>query len=273
MQIEFLVCTIDDRIRSVEDLLLAPMENVRYLIAWQNSREYEAKGQHREPPSLLKNRKDVRILRTSGKGVSRNRNHALRHAQGDLLVISDDDCQYSEKSIHNIREAFSRHPDAGIIQFQSHTPDGIPHHNYPPHACDYACRPRFTFFNSVELVLRRSAALPFFDERFGIGAYLGCGEEEVLVENAMRKGLKVYYEPLPLCVSPGGTTGTNFLTSKAVQRAKGGVLAVMHGTLPAFARCAKYAFFHVKATFLKRFCLLGEMAKGIVYVLTHHPIP
>jgi len=273
MLIEFLICTIDGRIGRVENILLPPMEGVCYLVAWQNSEKYAEKAAHERLPHFLENRKDVRLIRTEGRGLSRNRNNALRQARGDLLVISDDDCRYTEQGIANIREAFSRHPDADIMQFQAFTPEGQPHKAYSEKGFSYAQRPRFTYLSSIELVVRRRARLPHFDERFGIGAYLGCGEEEVFVENAMRNGLHVYYEPLMLCVSEGETTGTRFLTSKPVQRAKGGTLAVIHGPLSALARCVKYAFRHAEAPFLKRFRLLAEMTKGIVYVLTHHPIP
>jgi len=273
MLIELLICTIDDRIKRVEELLLPPMEGVCYLVAWQNSERYAGKAEHDRIPIFLENRKDVRLIRTEGHGLSRNRNTALRQARGDLLAISDDDCTYTEQGIANIREAFSRHPDADIIQFQAYTPEGHPHNPYSKQSFNFANRPRFTFFASFELVVRRCARLPHFDERFGIGAYLGCGEEEVFIENAMQNGLRVYYEPLMLCVSPDGATGTRFLTSKSVQRAKGGTLTVIHGPLPAFARCVKYAFHYAQTPFMKRFRLLGEMTKGIVYVLTHHPIP
>lgn len=271
--VEFLVCTIDGRIKNTESLLMHPQEGVSYLVAWQQTDVFIEKGEEKSLPAFLSARKDVRVVTMRGKGLSRNRNLALEHAHGDLLVVADDDCRYTAESVANIRKAAATHPDAAIMLLQAYSTEGKPLHNYSAESYEYRNRPRFSFVSSCELVMRHAARLPRFDERFGIGAYLGCGEEEVFVHEASRKGLKIYYEPLPLVATPTGTTGTLFLTSRAVQRAKGGVLCVMHGSMQASLRCGKYAFFYLNVPLTQRIRILFEMLKGIAYVLTHHPLP
>lgn len=284
--IEFLICTIDEGINKVEELLLSPMPDVRYLVSWQISEKFanafhvELSDFHESQqnisslnmPDALKIRADVRVVTLVGSGLSRNRNNALKHAYGDLLVIADDDCRYTTESVRSIKEVFRKHADASIIQMQGLSYEGHLLHNYPVDSYEYQNRPRFTYISSWELVLRRSDMLPAFDERFGIGAYLGCGEEELFVAMAARKGLKVYYEPIPFVFTDADTSGTKFASSKAVQRAKGGLLTMLHGPVSAFARCSKYAFHYRSEGIMKKVGFLFEMIKGILYVLTHHSV-
>lgn len=278
--IEFLICTLDQGILQIKELLMPQQPQVSYLVSWQHS----ADGPLRETtptnladkydlPQWLEERHDVRVVHLPGRGLSRNRNFALRHAQGDWLVIADDDCRYGEQSVAHIYEALRRHPDADILQLQVYCTDGTPLRTYPSTSYEYKHRPRFVYISSCEMVLRRAAALPTFDERFGLGTYLGCGEEEWFVHQASQRGLKVYYEPLPLVVTDGHTTGGKFATSRSVQRAKGGLLALIHGIPGALLRCFKYAFVYRKENWAKRCGYFYQMIKGIVYVHTHHPLP
>lgn len=266
----------------MDKVLLSPLPDVRYLISWQISESFEknALSAGGKPdnvgraylPESLKKRDDVRVVLLVGKGLSRNRNNAMKHATGDLLVIADDDCRYTEDSILKIRNAFMKHPDAAIIQMQGMSYDGRLLHNYPANSYEYKSRPRFVYVSSWELVIRRSAQLPSFDERFGIGAFLGCGEEELFVYMASKTGLKVYYEPEPFVFTEATTTGTKFAESKSVQRAKGGLLTLFHGPFGALARCIKYAFYYRHEGVVEKIGFLFEMTKGIFYVLTHHSI-
>lgn len=279
--IEFLICTLDEGIQQINKLLMPVQPRISYLVSWQHSVEQTASGTAESATSLaekyplpewLKERSDVRVVHLAGRGLSRNRNFALSHAQGDWLVVADDDCRYDEQSIAHIYEALYRHPDADILQLQVYCPDGTPLHAYPSVGYEYRNRPRFVYISSCELVLRRQAALPRFDERFGLGAYLGCGEEELFVYRASQLGMKVYYEPLPLVETNGHTTGGKFATSKSVQRAKGGLLTLIHGTPSALLRSFKYAFVYRKEGWGKRCSYFFQMIKGIVYVHTHHTL-
>lgn len=285
MTVEFLVCTIDQGIWKLSDLLMPPLPEVSYLVSWQHSLEkgggmdtppFAAEGDDATGmgiPPFLAEREDVRVVELQGRGLSRNRNNALRHAKGDLLVIADDDCRYTPECIDRIRQAFARHPGAAIIQFQGVTPEGDYMRKYPEQPYEYRTRPRFAFVSSWEMVLNRHAGLPQFDERFGLGAYLSCGEEDVFVHQTSELGLQVYYEPCILVTTPGGTTGTRFAVSSGVRRAKGGVLAVMHGPIGATLRCLKFAANFPGVGVAKRMRFFYEMLKGIKHVLTHNSLP
>ena len=275
--IQFLICTNNERIVQIPSLLLPPMPGVSYLVSWQQFGELRngapVSGPIQEVLSFLDRRSDVQVFTCHSKGLSKNRNHALVHATGDWLVIADDDCTYTFESLEHIRQAFARHPEAAVLQLQIYDREGHPVHDYPDFSYEYATAPRGTYYSSCELVLHRDASLPRFDERFGIGAYLGCGEEEVFVFQVNRAGLQVVYEPLQLATTDGSTTGTLFATNPAVQRAKGGVLSVLHGPFSALLRCFKFVFFVSRLSIKQRFPCFLQTVKGICYeVFTRHSL-
>ena len=231
LTIQFLISTLGERIAQAAKVLLPPMEGVSYVVVWQrNGIGSDAL------PAELKEREDVSIVEDNGKGLARSRNIALENATADLLVITDDDNRYDTAAIELIRNAFEKHPTAGLIQFQALSMEGKPLRNYPAFPYTYETRPRGTYFCSVELVMRRKANLPRFDERFGLGAELGCGEEEVFVHEAVKRGVKMIYVPQPLVRTDGATTGGRFLTDAKVQKAKGAVLCILHGKVGAWLR-------------------------------------
>ena len=240
LTIQFLISTLGERIAQAAKVLLPPMEGVSYVVVWQrNGIGSDAL------PAELKEREDVSIVEDNGKGLARSRNIALENATADLLVITDDDNRYDTAAIELIRNAFEKHPTAGLIQFQALSMEGKPLRNYPAFPYTYETRPRGTYFCSVELVMRRKANLPRFDERFGLGAELGCGEEEVFVHEAVKRGVKMIYVPQPLVRTDGATTGGRFLTDAKVQKAKGAVLCILHGKVGAWLRlCSQVMQLH-----------------------------
>ena len=258
LTIQFLISTLGERIAQAAKVLLPPMEGVSYVVVWQrNGIGSDAL------PAELKEREDVSIVEDNGKGLARSRNIALENATADLLVITDDDNRYDTAAIELIRNAFEKHPTAGLIQFQALTMEGKPLRNYPAFPYTYETRPRGTYFCSVELVMRRKANLPRFDERFGLGAELGCGEEEVFVHEAVKRGVKMIYVPQPLVRTDGATTGGRFLTDAKVQKAKGAVLCILHGKVGAWLRlCSQVMQLHGIA-WQKRKEIAHNMSLGI----------
>ena len=258
LTIQFLISTLGERIAQAAKVLLPPMEGVSYVVVWQrNGIGSDAL------PAELKEREDVSIVEDNGKGLARSRNIALENATADLLVITDDDNRYDTAAIELIRNAFEKHPTAGLIQFQALSMEGKPLRNYPAFPYAYETRPRGTYFCSVELVMRRKANLPRFDERFGLGAELGCGEEEVFVHEAVKRGVKMIYVPQPLVRTDGATTGGRFLTDANVQKAKGAVLCILHGKVGAWLRlCSQVMQLH-GITWQKRKEIAHNMCLGI----------
>ena len=260
LSLEILICTIDDGIVRAASVPCAPQEGVSYLISWQQSQP----NQPQVPASLLE-RDDIRIVNLKGRGLSRNRNYALAHARGDILLISDDDTSYEPEYFSRIVKAFEERPEADIITFQMANPEGEITMPYQPKPYTYARRPRGSYICSCEIACRRQAALPQFDERFGLGPdYLASGEEDVFIHQAHLNGLQILYIPQVIVRTNTATTGTRFLTWDAVQRSKGAVLCFIHGYHSAWLRCLKIVLGLPGGT--KRRAIFKEMLKGARYV-------
>lgn len=259
-QLEILICTLNDGIRRAAKVLLAPHPQVRYLISWQQTAGYEG-----ALPQELAERQDLRVaVLPHSRGLSANRNHALRQAAGDYLLLADDDNQYTIEALLAIIEAFQHHPDADILTFQMANEKGKPLKNYPQHPFPYGETPKGYYYSSCEIALRKGPTYPQFDERFGLGApFLGCGEEEVFLHQAHQGGNVIRYLPLVIGRTQGETTGQGFVTDARIRRAKGAVLYVIHGYWGALLRCLKYALLlkhPQKKTFFK------DMYDGIRYL-------
>ncbi len=263
-----LVSTLDAGILQVPKLLLSPEVGVDYVISFQ----YTSPEWLDAIPAMLKERGDVHVFPLPGRGLSRNRNHALEHATGDLLLTADDDCRYTPEHFARIRRAFEAHPEADLICFQTETYEGQPLLTYSPTPCRLHTLPRTFCPHSVEMVLARRAVQSGlrFNTRFGLGAErLYAGEEDVLLLDALAKGLVVRYEPQPIVRTEADTTGLHFLTNHKLQLTKGAVFLHRFGVLGAVWYCTREALFHLVHHRCNPFPLWGRMMCGIAYELRH----
>ena len=62
----------------------------------------------------------LRMITTDTRGVGVNRNIALLHAAGDILLFADDDICYADGYADGVRRAYAQHPDADMILFPGH---------------------------------------------------------------------------------------------------------------------------------------------------------
>ncbi len=237
MTLDILICTIDEGILRVPEVLMSPRGDVRYVVSmqWTNPRagrkdEEVEESLLEQVPAVLKEREDVALTFLEGKGLSRNRNHALEKVTGDVVLIADDDCRYTKELIGNIFAAYNGHPEADVIHFQALDTEGKPLHPYP-----------VPYVSSVEMTFRREVATRF-DERFGLGSEFFCaGEEDVWMKDAQEAGYHILYVDKPIVMTPKETTGKNFLKNKQMQVTKGAVFKHVYGTGGAAWRTLKEA--------------------------------
>ena len=117
-KLQVLICTYgSDGIERVASASHPKIEGIEYFVSWQTDGD-------KEIPIGLQ-RTDFHILRSATKGLSVNRNIALSKATAPLLLISDDDVDYTEEGLRSVIDAFHRHKDMDIVTFRyessSHT--------------------------------------------------------------------------------------------------------------------------------------------------------
>ncbi len=233
-----LISTIDAGIVQTMSALPQPAAGVCYVVSWQ---------QTYPQPALVCDRTDVLITTLQGRGLSRNRNHALEAAAGSMtdslqdavFIIADDDCSYTHAAFEQVREFYAAHPRVDIALMRARAADGSYLKPYPKKAVSYRKRPRSYYVTSMEMTFRPRVwhAGLRFDERFGLGAELLCAcEEEVFLTDAMRKGLTVVAVPIDLCTTNAQTTGKQLLEPHLLM-SKGALYRYRSNTLRAFCRC------------------------------------
>jgi len=248
MTLELLISTIDEGIWQVQKHLPAPCDDVRYLISWQYT------GAQPAIPIELESRQDVRVIQLTGRGLCRNRNHALKHACGDILKICDDDEKWQPAYFQAILDTYRSHPEYDVVHFQALGPKKV----YPPH-----------FVSSFEITLLRQTAGDLrFDERFGLGSpCLNAGEETVFIYDARQRGLTVHYEPKVICETDPDTTGDH-IQNPLLQRSKGAVFYRTGGLLYAVCKSIREAAGWMLRRGMNPFSMLRNMFWGIHYIRT-----
>lgn len=251
MILDILICTIDEGIAKVPNVLMPPRDDVRYVVSVQWTRE-DVKD---VIPQILREREDVKLTFIEGKGLSRNRNNAIENASGDILLIADDDNRYTDELIGNIFEAYEVHPEADVIHFQALNLDGEPLHPYPA-----------DFVSSVEISFRRYVEVRF-DERFGLGSPRLCaGEESVWMKDAKDAGYAIMYVAKPVVMTPANTTGGMFARNKKMQMSKGATFKHMYGVGEAVWRSVKEAGWYMWYKRTNPIPIFLNMLKGIVEI-------
>ncbi len=145
--LQVLVCTIgDEGIARVASSHLPAVAGVEYVVCWQ------APTKSAPVPRSLAGRGDVRVLRHSSSGVSRNRNFAIGAATAPLALFGDDDVDYSAQGLACLIETARSLPDADIICCR-HTRCGLFPKPYPESAVTVAHAPRGYYTTSFEIAL------------------------------------------------------------------------------------------------------------------------
>lgn len=199
------------------------MEGVEYLVSWQLRSDETGLS----IPKALE-RPDFKVFSSLTKGLAINRNIALSRATAPILLISDDDVDYTEEGLQRIIDAFRLHKDMDIVTFRYDSASHAKH--YPSHPCDLTSPEKGYFVTSFEIALRRKAVQGrfWFNENFGIGAVFPSGEEDIFMHDCLAGGLKGIFLPITVARHDGTTTSERNLMLPSRPQTKGAVFLHLH---------------------------------------------
>ena len=222
MTLEILIITIDDGINNIPAMLLEPCEGYNYLVSWQHSN-----GKNNALPEELK-RGDVKVIDLDGCGISRNRNNCLRNATADVCLIADDDCRYTHEQLQTVIDTFVQNPDVDIATFRYSSKNN--NKIYPTQRTDLTTPPKDYYVSSIELAFKRESVQNklWFNELFGIGAPLSCGEEELFVLSAIKCGLTCHFFPIDIVRHDDITHTFTNISSRSMLMARGAYIYIAH---------------------------------------------
>lgn len=212
-------------IRRLAQSAYPAVEGVEYLVSWQ------LPDSACDVPLELAERTDMKIYKTSSRGLSRNRNEALDHATAPVCVIADDDLRYDAEALRGLMQYHRDYPETDIVCFHI-TVEGRPTLSWSPQGFDLRRMPRGYYFTSCEISFKREAVAASgvrFSELMGVGApMLPMGEEELFMRSLLRKGLRGVCLPLTVCDHPGTTTGDRILRDPGYLMVRGALLRFRH---------------------------------------------
>ena len=208
-------------IKRVEKMLspLSPQEGVKYIVSWQEHANAPI------PESLL-SRDDVEIHRLDIKGLSNNRNNAMDHCHGDIVLIADDDLEYHRDFAKKIIESFEDDPALDLATFKI---DYLNKKIYPDSTYVLECPfPKNYYVSSVEIAFRRKSlkGLHFWN-KMGLGnSLLACGEDELFVISAIKKNFNCQFVNKEIGSHSEESTGDGI--SPGVLRGQGFIIRIIY---------------------------------------------
>ena len=127
-------------------------------------------------------------------GLSKSRNRAIKKADKDILVLSDDDMKYEDDYEKTIKKAYEKYKDADIIAFYVESDN-------KERRIKKQRNHKVNFLTALKI---QSSQITFkkvsienanikFDEDFGSGCSFKVGEESIFLYEALRKKLKIYF--------------------------------------------------------------------------------
>lgn len=150
--------------------------------------------------TIIEQNGQATIVHSERLGLSASRNEAISYAQSeDICQIADDDMIFVDNYKEIVENAYKEFPEADVIVFyvdlENHA---IARSSIPKGRMHYLNAMRTS---SVQISFKKSSLERVglnFDERFGIGATYGSGEENILLFDALRNGLKLYSYPVKI---------------------------------------------------------------------------
>lgn len=192
----------------VSNLKLDFNPNVEYVIVHQKPHEALL-----DVVNKFKNRDDVSYIPTDTNGLSISRNIALENANGEYVMIMDDDVVFSIEKILDIIKRMKRdNADVGTY-----------YHRYLDGRTTLSTQVshKLNFFtiakpSSIDICFNRDAILSNqirFDEKFGLGTDNPSGEEMIFLSDCLRNGLSIQRYPVEVSSHPPITSGADFYST------------------------------------------------------------
>ncbi len=139
----------------------------------------------------------IKIILCDQKGLSKARNKGLAFCDGDIVVLSDDDCWYPVDAAEAIVKVFEK-DDIAVLLTRIFDYDNK--REYKSYAQDeQIIKSSFHLLSrsSIEIAYKRTAGKELrFDELFGLGAHFVCCEEVDFLIKLFRNKSTIKYKPI-----------------------------------------------------------------------------
>lgn len=143
---------------------------------------------------------NVRLVTTSTRGLSKNRNIALMNIseEAEYIMFSDDDLRFYDNYEEIVLKAFNENPQADAIKFNLNSVSRRKISMSPISRLHRVNSCEVTSWGVWALAIRAKVIKAHkltFNERFGSGTENYCGEDTIFLQELFKKGLKVFASP------------------------------------------------------------------------------
>ncbi len=180
---------------------------------------------------VISDQNNIQIFTFSEKGLCKSRNRNLHYLTEKIGLITDQDIRFKKDFQNTIISAFEESPNADIIAFQIEDEQGELLKQYKEEA--YWMNQRDIMkVSSVEIAFKAGSINKcklMFDEDFGLGSTFPTGEEAIFLSDALKKGLKIKYLPIPIVIHPKESSGYQYSNNHSLIQAKGAMLYRIFG--------------------------------------------
>ncbi|MGP2569368.1 glycosyltransferase [Ornithobacterium rhinotracheale] len=203
MTLQILISTLNDGIENVKNILLPERDDLSYLIIHQTTnKSYDY--------SFFEKRNDVKIIPSTERGLTKSRNLAIKNLTSDIGIIADDDVNYTNEQIDNIKNSHLKN-EAEIILFKINCGENLEYKKYSKKRVAFTHKSKPHYVSSIEITFKRDKIKNSlaFDERFGLGSIYPGGEEEIFIHDALMQKLTVLFIPIKIVQHPLESSGKN----------------------------------------------------------------
>lgn len=183
-----------------------------------------------------------RMISTKERGLSRSRNMAIKNGKTDICLFADDDEILEDNYKTFIVNAFKENLYADLIVFSLHNCSKS--FADKPYQIGYKDALKVC---SCQVAFRRKKILQnniWFDEQMGAGTGNGGGEENKFLFDSLRKGLKIYYVPIPIAtLSQIESTWFDGYTNVFFLQKGWAVKRIFNNMLLSFLYCVYFSVF------------------------------
>lgn len=219
--------------------------------------------------------KRIKYMHVDYKGLSRARNDALKLASGDYFCLIDDDAYYDSDYLLNASKLVKDRKTivSGYI-YDTISERAFVKYNKKKENRQLSIRDITRICPSAGLVIPLNVIedVGFFDEKFGVGARYGAGEETDLLLRSIKRGYKVIYSSKLYLKHPvpkiNNIANEDLNIKKRISYYNGcGALYGKH-LKSDFNLSLEICFWEIKFKFLiKRVCFFKYRKKDILYML------
>ncbi|WP_246082041.1 glycosyltransferase family 2 protein [Peptacetobacter hominis] len=142
-----------------------------------------------------KDKLDLKYIKSDRKGLSYNRNLGILKAKGEIIAFPDDDCTYKKETIKKAVDFFESNDEYRIYSCKTMDKNNIDaFKKMCPQNCEINAKNVFDTITSITFFVNfKKDSYLLFDEKLGVGAEFGAGEEIDYILELLSKGYRGRY--------------------------------------------------------------------------------